>query len=146
MNQTGPSADLDGVFAQAFTPRFYEIDGQGVMFNMWYLAYVDEAVTGFFIHRGLPYGQWPGMGFDVRVAHTEFDWKEGIGGGERPEVLISTSRIGGKSFTLDFAFRRDGRLTCTGCIVYVTVATGGSDAIPLPFALIEALGAIAPLR
>ncbi|MEU7749354.1 hypothetical protein AB0L53_50015 [Nonomuraea sp. NPDC052129] len=44
MNQIGRSADLDGVFAQAFTPRFYEIDGQGVMFNMWYPAYVEVVV------------------------------------------------------------------------------------------------------
>ncbi|MEU5869191.1 thioesterase family protein [Nonomuraea sp. NPDC047529] len=146
MDETEFSADFDGVFAQAFTPRFYEIDGQGVMFNMWYLAYVDEAVTGFFVHRGLPYGQWPDMGFDVRVVHAELDWKEGIGDAERPEVLISTSRIGGKSFTLDFAFRRDGRPTCTGCVVYVTVGAGGSAAIPLPPALVKALGAIVPLR
>ncbi|MFF0311419.1 hypothetical protein ACFYSC_28640 [Streptosporangium sp. NPDC004379] len=33
MDDTEFSADFDGVFAQAFTPRFYEIDGQGVMFN-----------------------------------------------------------------------------------------------------------------
>ncbi|NUW40866.1 acyl-CoA thioesterase [Nonomuraea rhodomycinica] len=146
MDQSAPPADLDQVFAQPFTPRFYEIDGQGVMFNMWYLAYVDEAVTGFFVHRGLPYSRWPDLGFDVRVAHAELDWKEGIEGGERSEVLISTARVGGRSFTLDFAFRRDGRLTCTGCVVYVTVSTGDSAVIPLPSSLIEALGPIVPLR
>lgn len=45
----------------SFTPRFYEIDGQGVMFNMWYLGYVDEAVDEFFIERGLPCREWRGM-------------------------------------------------------------------------------------
>lgn len=28
-----------------FTPRYYEVDMQGVMFNAWYLGYVDEAMN-----------------------------------------------------------------------------------------------------
>ncbi|WP_433337741.1 acyl-CoA thioesterase [Spirillospora sp. CA-294931] len=144
MSRTVEPTNLDGAFSQAFTPRYYEIDGQGVMFNMWYLGYVDEAVTAFFEHRGLSYASWPELGFDVHVAHVELDWHDGIRHTDRSEVLVGTSRIGGKSFTLDFAFRRDGALTCTGHIVYVAVAADGSGTVPLPPVLIEALGEAAP--
>lgn len=126
-------------FAHPITPRFYEIDGQGVMFNMWYLAYVDEAVDGFFVDRGIPYAQWGELGVDVHLAHVELDWKAPIRAGDRPEVLVSTARVGNKSFTLDFAFRRDGEVTATGSVVYVAFATDGSGTVPVPGLLAKAL-------
>ncbi|MFC4907635.1 acyl-CoA thioesterase [Actinomadura gamaensis] len=143
-----PSADaLHGVYAQTFVPRFYEIDGQGVMFNMWYLGYVDAAVDGFFEARGLPHADWHELlGAYAHVAHAEIDWKASVRYTDRPEVLISPSRIGGKSFTLDFAFRRDGEVIATGCAVYVTVAADGSGTTPLPERLVKALGEVRPLR
>jgi acyl-CoA thioester hydrolase len=130
----------------SFAPRFYEIDGQGHMFNMWYLAYVDEAIDVWFIERGLPYKEWHGLGFDVHVVHVDLDFNAGVRHREQAEVLVSTSRIGGKSFTLDFAFRRDGQIVCTGGIVYATVATDGTGTIALPARLVEALGEVSPLR
>ncbi|MCP3759186.1 thioesterase family protein [Streptomyces sp. TBY4] len=136
----------DAVFAHPIVPRFYEIDRQGVMFNMWYLAHVDEAVDGFFLARDLPYATWSELGVDVHVAHVEIDWKAAIGHTDRPEVLVSTARIGKKSFTLDFAFRRADETTATGCIVYVAVAVDGSGSTLLPPRLIEALGEVALLR
>ncbi|GAB3989965.1 hypothetical protein GCM10029978_116580 [Actinoallomurus acanthiterrae] len=142
---TQTDAVNDTVFAHRITPRFFEIDSQGVMFNMWYLAHVDEAVDGFFEARGLPYAEWPQMGVDVHVAHVDLDWKAAIRYHDRPEVLVSTARVGGKSFTLDFAFRRDEETTATGSIVYVAVATDGSGTMPLPPRLVEALGELAPL-
>ncbi|TJZ57346.1 acyl-CoA thioesterase [Streptomyces piniterrae] len=136
----------DAVFTHPMSPRFYEIDRQGVMFNMWYLAHVDEAVDGFFLARELPYDSWSELGVDVHVAHVEIDWKGAIKYADRPEVLVSTARIGKKSFTLDFAFRCDGEITATGCIVYVAVASDGSGSTPLPPRLVEALGEVSLLR
>ncbi|MCP2342759.1 acyl-CoA thioesterase [Actinomadura rupiterrae] len=148
MTQTDPQAPpLDGVYTQTFVPRYYEIDGQGVMFNMWYLGYVDAAVDGFFEARGLPHAEWlDGLGVQAHVAHAEIDWASSVRYTDRPDVLISPSRIGGKSFTLDFAFRRDGETIATGCAVYVTVAADGSGTTPLPDGLVKALGEVRPLR
>ena len=123
-----------------FTPRFYEIDGQGVMFNMWYLGHVDEAVDAFFTDRGLPYGSWPSMGFDAHVVHLDLDFNSGVRKSDETEVLISTSRIGGKSFTLGFAFRRDGETVCSGNVVYATMSTEGHGTIEVPAVLVDALG------
>jgi acyl-CoA thioester hydrolase len=135
----------DAPFAHPIQPRFYEIDRQGVMFNMWYLAHVDEAVDGFFMARGLPYATWSELGVDVHVAHVEIDWKAAISYTDRPEVVIGTARIGKRSLTLDFAFRRDGETTATGNIVYVAVAADGSGSTPLPERLVEALGEVSPV-
>lgn len=130
----------------SFTPRFYEIDGQGVMFNMWYLGHVDEAVDAFFLDRGLPYRDWPGMGFDAHVVHVELDFSAGVRSGDRVEVAVSTSRLGRKSFTLDFAFRRGEEIVCSGGLVYATVSTAGHGTVELPEKLVEALGEVRPLR
>ncbi|MBW8485949.1 acyl-CoA thioesterase [Actinomadura parmotrematis] len=136
----------DEVYTESFTPRFYEIDSQGVMFNMWYLGYVDQAVDGFFIARGLPHSTWRELGVDSHVVHVEVDWSGPVRHADRTEVQISPARIGTRSYTLDFAFRRDGETTATGCVVHATVATDGSGTIPLPARLVAALGEPRPLR
>ncbi|MET9631905.1 thioesterase family protein [Lentzea sp. NPDC006480] len=122
-----------------FKPRFYEIDGQGVMFNMWYLGHIDEAVDVFFVDRGLPYKSWPSMGFDAHVVHVEMDFAAGVRAQDTTEVEISTARIGGKSFTLGFAFLRDGETVCSGGVVYATVSAEGHGSIALPDVLVKAL-------
>ncbi|WP_439663579.1 acyl-CoA thioesterase [Lentzea sp. HUAS TT2] len=129
-----------------FTPRFYEIDGQGVMFNMWYLGHVDEAMAAFFIDRGLPYDGWRDLGFDAHVVHVDLDFAAGVRLRDVAEILVSPSRIGRKSFTLDFAFRRDGEIVCSGGLVYATVSADGHGTIVLPDLLVEALGEVRPLR
>jgi len=138
--------DLSDVYAHPITPRFFEIDSQGVMFNMWYLAHVDDAMTGFFAARGIPYSSWAEAGVDVHVVHTELDWTAGLRFQDVPEVLITTSRLGRTSLTFDFAFRRDGEITCTGSIVYVTVSIDGSGPTTIPPAFADALIPLVSLR
>ena len=129
-----------------FTPRFYEIDGQGVMFFMWYLGHVDEAVDAFFADRGLPHSTWPSMGFDVHAVHVDVDFSSGVRRQDTIEVLLRTSRIGGKSFTLGFEFLRDGEIACSGSVVYATVSTEDHETIVLPDVLVKALGDVRPPR
>ena len=40
-------------FVHPITIRYLEVDRQGVVFNMWYLAYLDDAMTAF-SGRGWP--------------------------------------------------------------------------------------------
>jgi acyl-CoA thioester hydrolase len=122
-----------------FTPRYHEIDGQGVMFYMWYLGHVGEAVNDFFARGGLPHADWPGLGFDTHVVHVDIDFSASVRAQDTIEVEISTSRIGGRSFTLGFAFRRDGEIVCSGGVVYATVSTEGHGTIALPDVLVKAL-------
>ncbi|MER7604341.1 thioesterase family protein [Nocardioides sp. NPDC127503] len=115
-----------------FSPRYFEVDMQGVMFNSWYLGYVDEAMNHFIDARGVPYSRWKELGVDAHLAHADLDWKAGIGFGDRVQVPVRTTRIGTKSFTLEFEFRRGEDVTCAVSVVYVIVAADGSGSIAIP--------------
>ncbi|TQL69014.1 acyl-CoA thioester hydrolase [Nocardioides albertanoniae] len=123
-----------------FTPRYLEIDQQGVMFNGWYLTYVDEAMNHFIEVCGVPYPRWEELGVDAQLAHADLDWKAGIGFGDRVQVPVRTSRIGTKSFTLEFEFRRGEEVACAVSVVYVVVAADGSGSTAIPPEIARAIG------
>ena len=114
------------------TVRYLEVDAQNVVFNMWYLAYFDEAMTGFFADRGYAYADLVRDGADTQLVHTELDWTGSITWGDDVRVGVRTAALGTTSFTLEFDVRRGGETTCLGRTVYVVVATDGSGKIPIP--------------
>ncbi len=125
--------------------RYLEVDAQGVVFNAWYLAWFDDAMTAYLLHGGLPYRVMLDAGFDVQLVRTEIGWKAGVGFGDDVEVAVSTARIGRTSFTLDFEVRHEERVTCAGRTVYVVVATDGTGKREIPPIIADALGEPAPL-
>jgi acyl-CoA thioester hydrolase len=120
--------------------RYLEADQQGVVFNMWYLGYFDEAMAAFLADGGLAYPDMLAAGYDVQLVHSEIDWQSSLRWPERAEVEVRLGRAGTTSFALDFAVRTEDRLVATGETVYVVVATDGSGKRPLPQALRAALG------
>ena len=121
--------------------RYLEVDQQGVVFNAWYLAYFDDAMTGFFESRGLPYAALFATGHDFQLVHTELDWTGALGFGDVATVAGDVDRLGTTSFALTFEVRRAGTPVCTGRTVYVCVATDGSGKRPLPPELRQVLTA-----
>ncbi len=113
---------------------------------MWYLAYVDDAMTAFLLDGGLPYSQMTDRGYDVQLVHTELDWKGSLTWSSPATVLVGLAHVGTTSFTLQFEFRSLDRAVATATSVYVSVHTDGSGKRQLPPFLIEALGAISPLQ
>jgi acyl-CoA thioester hydrolase len=138
---------MSDVFALPVTVRYLEVDAQGVVFNAWYLAYFDEAMSAFLTARGMPYQKMVEAGYDVQLVRSEIDWKSGLRWQDAVEVAVSTARIGRTSFALDFEVRRDGHeVTCIGRTVYVVVAADGSGKREIPPLIAEALGDPIPLR
>ena len=133
-------------FTHRVDVRYLEVDQQGVVFNMWYLAYFDDAMTAFLDHGGLKYQDMLAAGYDVQLVHADLDWRGGVGWGDDVEVAVSLARRGTTSFTLDFQVLRAGTAVVDGRVVYVVVATDGSGKTPIPDALVSALGDEAPLR
>jgi acyl-CoA thioester hydrolase len=135
------------VFSYPVYVRYLEVDAQGVVFNSWYLAWFDDAVTTFLLHRGLPYRTMLDAGYDMQLVRSEIDWIAGVGFGDTVEVAVSTARIGRTSFTIDFEVRRGdaGEVTCRGRTVYVVVAADGSGKREIPPLVADALGEPAPL-
>lgn len=136
---------VDDAFAHRVRVRYLEVDQQGVVFNMWYLGFVDDAMDAYLTHREFPLSQFSKYGFDLSLAHLEIDWMGGLHHGDEVDVLMSLARVGRKSLSMDFAFRRGIEFTCVGGIVYVAVSAKG-EAIPVPDQLCEALGGPVPLR
>lgn len=133
-------------FTHEFEVRYLEADQQGVVFNMWYLAYFDDAFTALLAHHGLPYQALIAQGADAQLVHTEIDWSGPLRWGDRAAVDVALARLGTTSFALQFAVRAGDQVVATGETVYVAVETDGWTKIPVPEALRAALGPLAPLR
>jgi acyl-CoA thioester hydrolase len=142
----GPSYAAGVPFTHVVQVRYLEADLQGVVFNMWYLAYFDDALAAFLEHGGLPYDELMAAGYDVQLVHTELDWRGPLRPGERAEVDVALARLGTTSFTLQFGVRVGERPVASGETVYVAVETGGWTKVTVPDLLKDALGPVSPLR
>jgi acyl-CoA thioester hydrolase len=111
---------------------YFQYDQQGVVFNMWYFGWFDDAMTEFFGKVGYPYTALNADGFDVQLVHTEADWRDAVRYGEQVTIDVATERLGSTSFTLSFAVRAAGQVRSTGRTVYVMVATDGSGKRSIP--------------
>jgi len=120
--------------------RYLEADQQGVVFNMWYLGYFDEAMALFLEEGGLAYPDMLAAGFDVQLVHSDIDWYSPLRWPDRAEVEVSLAEAGRTSFVLAFEVRSGGTRVATGRTVYVVVATDGSGKRPIPDFLGQALG------
>jgi len=130
---------VDEVFEFPVNVRYMEVDAQGVVFNAWYLAYFDDAMTAFLAHRGLAYRAMLDAGYDVQLVRSEIDYRAGVRWQDPIAVAVECSRIGRTSFTLDFEVRRGARVCAAGRTIYVVVATDGSGKRELPPLIREAL-------
>ena len=111
---------------------YFQYDQQGVVFNMWYFGWFDDAMTQFLGEVGYSYTALNADGLDVQLVHTEADWRDAVRYGEKVEIDVATECIGSTSFTLSFSVRAGGQVRSTGRTVYVVVGTDGSGKRPVP--------------
>ncbi len=120
--------------------RYLETDQQGVVFNMWYLGYFDEAMAAFLEEGGLRYQDLLAAGFDVQLVRSEIDWRAALRWPGTVEVEVTLAATGTTSFTLAFEVGTSGANVANGRTVYVVIATDGSGKRPIPDMLRAALG------
>lgn len=118
---------------------YFQFDQQGVVFNMWYFGWFDDAMTQFLGEAGYPYTAMNADGIDVQLVHTEADWRGAVRYGEEVMIDVATERVGSTSFTLSFTVRAGAQERSTGRTVYVVVGTDGSGKRPVPPKLRAAL-------
>ena len=123
---------MAGPVAVRVPVSYFQYDQQGVVFNMWYFGWFDDAMTQFLGEVGYPYTVMNANGLDVQLVHTEADWGDAVRYGEPVTVDVSTERVGSTSFTLSFAVRVEAEVRSTGRTVYVVVSTDGSGKRPVP--------------
>src|SRR3954447_11839903 len=74
MSRSGARSLTRMPFVHSVSVRFFEVDLQGVVFNMWYLAWFDDAMTAYLADLGFGYDAMASRGWDVQLVHTEVDW------------------------------------------------------------------------
>jgi acyl-CoA thioester hydrolase len=119
-------------FRFPITVRYLEVDQQGVVFNMWYLAWFDEAMTAFLDTQGPTYAEMMAAGFDVQLVRSEIDWSTGLGFGDDVHIDVAVDNIGTTSFRLRFDVCRGDDVTAVGRTTYVVIATDGSGKKEIP--------------
>jgi acyl-CoA thioester hydrolase len=113
--------------------RYFEADQQGVVFNMWYLAYFEDARNAYLDAVGYPLQTLLASGHDIQVVAASISWRGPVRWGDPGvEVVTQVSRVGGSSLTFQFEVRRGEQSLVTGESVYVIVAANGSGKRPVP--------------
>lgn len=141
MMSTATPADTD-VASVAITTHYYQFDQQGVVFNMWYLSFLEDARNAWFAHTGYPLAQLLADGCDIQVVHVDLGWRAAVRYGDEVRVEVRTDRVGTTSLTLRFDVVARGEVCATGTSTYVIVDSSvGGRATPVPAAMRAALTA-----
>jgi len=127
-------------FTHPVTVRYLEVDQQGVVFNMWYLAYFDDALVAFVESNGVDYPELQKAGYDLQLVHVGIDWRGGVTWRDDVRIAVSVARLGTTSVTLAYQVRRAGEPVVDAEVVYVCIATDGSGKRPIPDLLLRGLG------
>jgi acyl-CoA thioester hydrolase len=148
----------DNGFRYPLDVRFFEVDSLGVVFNMWYLGWCDEAMSAFMESIGYGYATLRAQGFDAVLRKAELEWLDSLQAFQQAEVAVRVDHVGTTSFRLDFDINRvefnrvdierveaageagQERTRCAhATITYVCVEISGRDKAPIPVGLREAL-------
>jgi acyl-CoA thioester hydrolase len=125
--------------------RFFEVDSLGVVFNMWYLGWCDEAMSAFMESLGYGYATLRASGLDAVLRKAELEWVDSLQAFQRAQVAVRVQHVGTTSFRLGFAIERvnaagDQRTACAAvAITYVCVGIEERKTTPIPPSLREVL-------
>lgn len=120
---------------------YYQFDQQGVVFNMWYLAYMEEARNAYLGAVGYSLQDLIDSGHDIQVVHADLDWSGAIRYGESITAEVSPGKIGRTSFELVYALKVGDEARVRASSVYVIVDAGISAKAAIPEGLRAALAA-----
>ena len=135
----------DNGFRYPVDVRFFEVDSLGVVFNMWYLGWCDEAMSAFMESIGYGYATLRAGGLDAVLRKAELEWLDSLEAFQHAEVAVRVDHVGTTSFRLGYDIERVGgsgreRTRCAQvAITYVCVAIADRNTTPIPPGLREAL-------
>src|SRR5471030_2924775 len=94
------------VFRHPLDVRFFEVDSLGVVFNMWYLGWCDEAMSAFMESIGYGYKTLRAQGFDAVLRKAELEWLASLQAFQQAEVAVRVDQVGSTSFRLGYDINR----------------------------------------
>ncbi|MEU8415516.1 thioesterase family protein [Amycolatopsis japonica] len=126
--------------------RYHECDGQGIVFNAHYLAYVDMAM---FEAEKVLFGSHQealAAGVDVVVAESNLRYRAPCRYDDELVVAVYLNHLGTTSLIIDFEITRDGRLCAEVKTRYVFVDPSTLTKAAPPAAVREAYAAFVPAQ
>ena len=135
----------DNGFRYPVDVRFFEVDSLGVVFNMWYLGWCDEAMSAFMESLGYGYATLRASGLDAVLRKAELQWLNSLEAFQHAEVAVRVEHVGTTSFRLGFSIERvnasgEQRTRCAQvAITYVCVGIADRKTTPIPPSLREVL-------
>src|SRR5665811_2566355 len=103
---TDDSHASEGGFRYPLDVRFFEVDSLGVVFNMWYLGWCDEAMSAFMESIGYGYATLRAGGVDAVLRKAELEWLDSLQAFQHAEVAVRVDRVGTTSFCLGYDIGR----------------------------------------
>jgi acyl-CoA thioester hydrolase len=128
--------------------RFFEVDSLGVVFNMWYLGWCDEAMSAFMESIGYGYKALRAQGYDAVLRKADLEWLDSLEAFQRAEVAVRVDHVWTTSFRLRYDIERVAGADQVGgeparcaqvAVTYVCVEIDGRKKSPLPLGLRAAL-------
>ena len=105
----------------AVATHYYQFDQQGVAFNMWYLAFIEQARNAYIARCGFSLEDLLASGHDIQLVHVELDWQAPLRYGDLLDVSVTAKHTGSTSFSLGFILFAQGRECATASVVYVII-------------------------
>jgi acyl-CoA thioester hydrolase len=96
----------DNGFRYPVDVRFFEVDSLGVVFNMWYLGWCDEAMSAFMESIGYGYATLRAGGLDAVLRRAELGWLDSLEAFQHAEVAVRVDHVGTTSFRLAYDINR----------------------------------------
>ena len=113
-------------FVHRETVRFRDLDGMGHVNNAVYSTYLEQARLAWFgVDEEMPLT-------DVILARTEIDFRSPLVVGETVSIGVRPSRLGTKSFELEYELRSDDRLVAEAKSVLVGYDYASGESRPIP--------------
>jgi acyl-CoA thioester hydrolase len=113
-------------FVHCETVRFRDLDGMAHVNNAVFLTYLEQARLAWFGESAVqPLG-------DVILARTEIDFRAPLHMGEVVEIGVRASRVGTKSFELEYELQTDGRVVAEAKSVLVGYDYERAESTPVP--------------
>jgi acyl-CoA thioester hydrolase len=118
-------------FTHRETVRFRDLDPMGHVNNSVYLTWIETARIEFLRRLGA-FEQPDTGGMAMILARVELDFRSAVGFGEEIEIGVRTSRLGTKSFDLEYELRAGERVVANAKTVLVAYDYNRNESKEIP--------------
>jgi acyl-CoA thioester hydrolase len=121
----------DFAFTHRETARFRDLDPMGHVNNAVYLTWIETARIEFLRRLGT-FDEPDTGGMAMILARVEVDFRSAVGFGEEIEIAVRTSRLGTKSFDLEYELRAGDRVVAHARTVLVAYDYNRNETKEIP--------------